>query len=40
MQRAVVEDVQVGTEGEVVVAARPDWRAWPLRCLSAALSGV
>ena len=26
LQRAVVEDVQIGTEGEIVVAARPSWR--------------
>ena len=26
LQRAVVEDVQIGIEGEVVVAARPSWR--------------
>jgi transposase len=26
LQRAVVEDVWIGTEGEVVVAARPNWR--------------
>ena len=26
LQRAVVEDVQVGDEGEIVVAARPAWR--------------
>ncbi len=26
LQRAVVEDVQIGTEGEVVVAVRPNWR--------------
>jgi len=26
LQRAVIEDVWIGDEGEVVVAARPDWR--------------
>lgn len=26
LQRAVVEDVQIGDEGEIVVAARPGWR--------------
>lgn len=26
IQRAVVEDVQIGDEGELVVAVRPDWR--------------
>jgi len=26
LQRAVVEDVWIGTEGEVIVAARPNWR--------------
>ena len=26
LQRAVVEDVQIGGEGEIVVAARPGWR--------------
>ena len=26
LQRAVVEDVQIGDEGEVVVSARPSWR--------------
>ena len=26
LQRAVLEDVQIGTEGEIVVAARPSWR--------------
>ena len=26
LQRAVVEDVQIGTEGEVIVSVRPGWR--------------
>lgn len=26
LQRSVVEDVVIGTEGEVVVSARPGWR--------------
>lgn len=26
LQRAVVEDVQIGVEGEIVVAVRPGWR--------------
>ncbi len=26
LQRAVIEDVQIGDEGEVVVSARPNWR--------------
>jgi transposase len=26
LQRAVIEDVQIGDEGEIVVAARPRWR--------------
>ena len=26
LRRAVVEDVQIGDEGELVVSVRPDWR--------------
>jgi len=26
IQRAIVEDVQIGGEGEIVVAVRPAWR--------------
>ncbi len=26
LQRTVVEDVRLGSEGEVIVAARPGWR--------------
>ena len=26
LRRAVVEDVRMGSEGEVIVSARPDWR--------------
>jgi transposase len=28
LRRAVIEDVGIGEEGEVVVAARPNWREW------------
>ena len=41
LQRAVVEDVQIGSEGEVVVAVRPSWRERDLvRDLPAPLSGL
>ncbi len=41
LQRAVVEDVQIGDEGEIVVVARPGWRELrSLWCVSATVAGL